>query len=74
MKKPKKTAAPAGAEAILPLTDFREDAWGDGNLVAFKAGILSSPVPAEFAQKMRDAGKAAGKKSAPTGGTQSAQD
>lgn len=55
--------ANAGPEAILPLTDFRGDPWGTGdkNAVAFKAGILSSPVPAEFAQRMRDEGKAASK-------------
>jgi hypothetical protein len=48
-------------EAILPLTDFRGDPWatGDRNAVSFRAGIMSSPVPAEFAQKMRDEGKAA---------------
>jgi hypothetical protein len=53
--------ADAGPEAILPLTDFRGDPWetGDENAVAFKAGILSSPVPAVFAQRMRDEGKAA---------------
>jgi hypothetical protein len=58
--------ADAGPEAILPLTDFRGDPWetGDENAVAFKAGILSSPVPAAFAQRMRDEGKAAGPKSA----------
>lgn len=52
--------ADAGPEAILPLTDFRGDPWGTGdeNAVAFKAGILSSPVPAGFAQRMRDEGKA----------------
>jgi len=57
--------ADAGPEAILPLTDFRGDPWGTGdeNAVAFKAGILSSPVPAAFAQRMRDEGKAAGPKS-----------
>lgn len=56
--------ADAGPEAILPLTDFRGDPWetGDKNAVAFRAGILSSPVPAEFAQRMRDEGKAAGSK------------
>lgn len=60
--------ANAGPEAILPLTDFRADPWGTGdeNAVAFKAGILSSPVPAEFAQRMRDEGKAAGSKSIAT--------
>ena len=53
--------ANAGPEAILPLTDFRSDPWntGDPKAVAFRAGILSSPVPAEFAQRMRDEGKAA---------------
>jgi len=53
--------ADAGPEAILPLTDFRGDPWetGDENAVAFKAGILSSPVPVGFAQRMRDEGKAA---------------
>jgi hypothetical protein len=53
--------ADAGPEAILPVTDFRGDPWGTGdeNAVAFRAGILSSPVPAEFAQRMRDEGKAA---------------
>ncbi|MGB3900453.1 MAG: hypothetical protein WA973_18100 [Mesorhizobium sp.] len=57
--------ADAGPEAILPLTDFRGDPWetGDDNAVAFKAGILSSPVPAGFAQRMRDEGKAVGPKS-----------
>jgi hypothetical protein len=59
----RKAAQPAnaGAEAIMPLTDFRGDPWktGDKNAVAFRAGILSSPVPAEFAQQMRDEGKAA---------------
>lgn len=60
--------ANAGPEAILPLTDFRGDPWetGDDNAVAFKAGILSSPVPADFAQRMRDEGKAAGPKSIAT--------
>lgn len=53
--------ADAGPEAILPLTDFRADPWetGDEKAVAFKAGITSSPVPAAFAQRMRDEGKAA---------------
>jgi hypothetical protein len=72
----------AGAEAIMPLTDFRDDPWktGDNNAVAFRAGILSSPVPAEFAQRMRDDGKAA-KREAPaaepaadTAADQSSQD
>ncbi len=50
-----------GPEPILPLTDFREDPWetGDKNAVAFRGGVLSSPVPAAFAKRMRDAGKAA---------------
>jgi hypothetical protein len=53
--------ANAGAEAIMPLTDFRGDPWktGDKNAIAFRAGVLSSPVPAEFAQQMRDERKAA---------------
>ena len=57
--------ANAGPEAILPVTDFRGDPWGTGdeNAVAFKAGIVSSPVPAGFAQRMRDEGKAEGPKS-----------
>lgn len=63
MRKPSKTPQTpnAGPEAILPLTDFRGDPWETGkeNAVAFRAGILSSPVPAEFARKMRDDGKAA---------------
>ncbi|MBZ9719099.1 hypothetical protein LB519_14720 [Mesorhizobium sp. AD1-1] len=63
MRKPKKVAQPTGAgpESILPLTDFRADPWktGDDNAVAFRAGIMSSPVPAEFAHKARDEGKAA---------------
>ncbi|BAB54396.1 hypothetical protein [Mesorhizobium japonicum] len=63
MRKPSRTAptASAGPEAILPLTDFRGDPWNTGNkwAVAFRAGVLSSPVPAEFAQKARDDGKAA---------------
>lgn len=63
MARKQKTDQPAdaGPEAILPLTDFRGDPWetGDDNAVAFKAGILSSPVPAAFAQRMRDEGKAA---------------
>jgi hypothetical protein len=60
--------AKAGAEAIMPLTDFREDPWetGDKAAVAFRAGILSSPVPAEFAQRMRDEGRAVGPKSTTT--------
>jgi hypothetical protein len=58
--------ANAGPEAILPLTDFRGDPWGTGdeNAVAFRAGVMSSPVPAAFAQRMRDEGKAAGSKTA----------
>nr|WP_155772691.1 hypothetical protein [Mesorhizobium loti] len=63
MRKPNKAVQPTGAGpvAILPLTDFRADPWGTGNekAVAFRAGILSSPVPAEFAQKARDDGRAA---------------
>lgn len=63
MARKQKTDQPAdvGPEAILPLTDFRGDPWetGDDNAVAFKAGILSSPVPAAFAQRMRDEGKSA---------------
>lgn len=59
----KKAAEPvkAGPEGILPLTDFRGDPWGTGNpsAVSFRAGVMSSPVPAEFAQQMRDEGKAA---------------
>lgn len=56
-------SAPLGQppEAILPLTDFRGDPWGTGdkNAVSFRAGIMSSPVPAEFAERMRAEGKAA---------------
>jgi hypothetical protein len=67
MAKRAKTDQPAdaGPEAILPLTDFRGDPWGTGdeNAVAFKAGILSPPVSAAFAQRMRDEGKAEGPKS-----------
>ncbi|CAM5658499.1 hypothetical protein MAUB1S_11466 [Mycolicibacterium aubagnense] len=50
-----------GPEAILPLADFRDDPWGTGDekAVAFKSGVLSSPVPATFAKRMRDTGKAA---------------
>ncbi|ODA94988.1 hypothetical protein BFX40_20385 [Mesorhizobium sp. SEMIA 3007] len=63
MRKLNKAAQPTGAGpvAILPLTDFRADPWATGNekAVAFRAGILSSPVPAEFAQKARDDGRAA---------------
>ncbi len=62
MAKRSKAARPedAGPESILPLTDFRGDPWGTGNdkAVAFRAGIQSSPVPAEFARRMRDEGKA----------------
>lgn len=68
MTKRVKTEQPAdaGPEAILPLTDFRGDPWGTGdeNAVAFRAGVMSSPVPAAFAQRMRDDGKAAGPKTA----------
>lgn len=71
------TAAPlrAAPEAILPLTDFRGDPWkiGDKNAVAFRAGVMSSPVPADFAEQARNDGKAA-KKTAPTGGDQSPKD
>lgn len=63
MRKPSKPVqtADGGPVAILPLTDFRADPWGTGNetAVAFRAGITSSPVPAEFAQKARDDGRAA---------------
>jgi hypothetical protein len=61
MVKRAKSSAAGVPEAILPLTDFRGDPWetGDKNAVSFRAGILSSPVPAEFAQKMRAEGKAA---------------
>ena len=61
MVKRAKSSAAGVPEAILPLTDFRSDPWetGDRNAVSFRAGIMSSPVPAEFAQKMRDEGKAA---------------
>jgi hypothetical protein len=61
MAKRTKTGLTGVPEAILPLTDFRGDPWetGDKNAVSFRAGITSSPVPAEFAQKMRDEGKAA---------------
>lgn len=58
MSKRKKTAKPAGPEAILPTQDFRAKPWGDEE-VAFKAGQISAPVPAEFAEKMRQDGKAA---------------
>ncbi|PSJ55809.1 hypothetical protein [Pseudaminobacter soli (ex Li et al. 2025)] len=62
MSSRKKPAQPvnAGPEAILPLTDFRGDPWGTGNenAVAFRAGILSSPVPADFATKVSSEGKA----------------
>lgn len=56
-----KRAKPAEPEAILPLTDFRGDPWdtGDENAIAFRAGVLSSPIPAEFAQRMCNEGKAA---------------
>jgi hypothetical protein len=52
----------------MPLTDFRGDPWktGDKNAVAFRAAILSSPVPAEFAQRMRDEGNAAKHEAPPT--------
>lgn len=57
----KSTGVSLGAEAILPLTDFRADPWktGDDNAVAFRAGILSSPVPADFAAQARGDGRAA---------------
>lgn len=60
MAKRTKPDVAAVPEAILPLTDFRGDPWetGDKNAVSFRAGVMSSPVPAEFAQKMRDEGKA----------------
>lgn len=61
---PRTVAAPGAGppEAILPLTDFRGDPWGTGDpdAVAFRAGVRSSPVPAEFARRMREEGKAAG--------------
>jgi hypothetical protein len=62
--KPGMTGVP---EAILPLTDFRDDPWatGDKNAASFRAGVMSSPVPFTFARKMRDEGKAAPKPSAP---------
>ncbi|MDI6026717.1 hypothetical protein QBK99_10995 [Corticibacterium sp. UT-5YL-CI-8] len=62
MTKSKQPKPDLTSEAILPLTDFRDDPWGTGDkkAVAFKAGVLSSPVPAEFADKMRADGKAAG--------------
>ena len=58
--KPGMTGEP---EAILPLTDFQADPWGTGdkNAVSFRGGVMSAPVPAEFARKMRDEGKAAPK-------------
>jgi hypothetical protein len=63
MRKPKKIAPPTGSgpEPILPLTDFRGDPWstGDKNAVAFRAGVLSSPVPSEFAAQARGDGRAA---------------
>jgi hypothetical protein len=61
------TDAAGPPEAIFPLIDFRGDPWatGDKNAVSFRAGVLSSPVPAEFARKMRDEGNAAGKPLAP---------
>lgn len=77
MSKRKTAAAPlrAAPEAILPLTDFRGDPWntGDKDAVAFRAGVMSSPVPAEFAEQARNDGKAA-KKPAPTGGDQPSKD
>lgn len=61
MRKIKEQATGTGPEAILPLTDFRADPWKTGNAdaVAFRAGILSSPVPAEFAAAARGDGRAA---------------
>lgn len=59
--KTKAKAAGAPPEAIMPLTDFRARPWPDGEEVAFKAGLMSAPVPAEFAEEMRTEGKAAGK-------------
>jgi len=45
---------------IVPLTDFHADPWetGDPKAVAFIGGVMSSPVPAEFAARMRAEGKA----------------
>ncbi|GEM_PF-1969991 len=45
---------------IMPLTDFRADPWetGDETVMMFMAGQQSTPVPAAFAKKMRDEGKA----------------
>ncbi len=59
-RKKKIASAKSGPEAILPLTDFRGDPWGTGNpdAVAFRAGVLSSPVPAAFATKVSSEGKA----------------
>jgi hypothetical protein len=78
MVKRAKSSAAGVPEAILPLTDFRDDPWetGDKSAVAFRAGVMSSPVPAEFAQKMRDEGKAAKtpELAADTAGDQPAED
>lgn len=59
--RPNDAPVEAGPESILPLTDFRADPWGTGDAkaVAFRAGVLSSPVPAAFARRMREDGKAA---------------
>jgi len=47
-----------GPIGIIPTTDFRDDPWGTGESVPFRAGVMSSPVPAEFARIMRQKGLA----------------
>jgi hypothetical protein len=78
MSRRQKASRPAHAapEAILPVTDFRGDPWetGDENAVAFRAGIMSSPVPAAFAQRMRDEGKAESRITEPVADTTADQD
>ena len=47
-----------GAVSFMPLTDFKADAFGDGNTITFRAGVPSSPVPQAFYDQMIKEGKA----------------
>ena len=50
-------SAAAATVAIMPTTDFRATPFPGGPEFSFRGGIMSSPVPAEFAQRMLDEGK-----------------
>ena len=51
-------SADEATQAIMPTNDFRATPFPGGPEFSFRGGILSSPVPAEFAERMRKEKKA----------------